>query len=776
MEQFVNDVNDRLGLSCPYNSSLTDSENIDNAYNYFKNDETISPWNVVLGAYILQGTIADYLDNLNKFLSVLIYGTNDIGIREKPHKLILQSLIPKLNISTVVTPAIEVERNLLIPVKADGTLETDENIKTTLILPEIELYLDSNGQFGFAENISISFPPSHPKAQIGKTGLKIGFQNMKLDLSRKKNIPEATADGRPIDFVGVYIQEASIEFPAFWNHNPTASTGVVKGRNLLIGTGGISGTLSLEAKTQGDPSPLIKVNFGDKFEASLTSFSLTFQQNAIIASNILGKIKVPGFKDALGNDAEIDIKIFIGQNGEFNITASEEDGIELKIPDVLTYLAKSIGFGRKDGKFYLQTSGTLDFDEQGAIGKFIQEPIDIEKFRIWQDGTFELEGGSIPLPKAVPLKIGPVKLTITAIHIGSHEQMHKGKLRKYKYFGFDGGINIKPGGVDARGEGVKFYFSQENNTLPDTDPAHRPLHVFVRIQGIGIDIIIPATASKETAAVILNGYLSMKNPSDTNTDPAAGTEYTGSVAFSLPKMKLAGSAAMRFNPSVPAFLIDIGLELPTPIPLGPTGLGIYGFRALLGQRYIADKTAANVPQSGSWYQYYKAKVSPTFREGVHVGKFNQKKGFTLGAGASVATTFDSGKVFSAKVFVMISLNPTLLYIQGQAAMLRQRIGLDSTNDPPFSAMIAIDEKSIEAAFGVNYKVPESSGFIFKLDALVELGFFFKNASAWYVNVGRDLPEEKRVQARILTLFNAYAYLMLSSSGIRAGAGAKWELV
>ncbi len=41
-------------------------------------------------------------------------------------------------------------------------------------------------------------------------------------------------------------------------------------------------------------------------------------------------------------------------------------------------------------------------------------------------------------------------------------------------------------------------------------------------------------------------------------------------------------------------------------------------------------------------------------------------------------------------------------------------------------------------------------------------------------VGRDVPESKRVTARLYTLFNGWAYLMLSASGIRAGAGVTWD--
>ena len=121
------------------------------------------------------------------------------------------------------------------------------------------------------------------------------------------------------------------------------------------------------------------------------------------------------------------------------------------------------------------------------------------------------------------------------------------------------------------------------------------------------------------------------------------------------------------------------------------------------------------------------------------------------------------------MWVNISM-PTVLLIQGQAAIIKERLGLDITNDPPFSAMIAIDDQSVTASIGVNIKVPENTGKILVLDALAEMGFFYHNPDAWYFNVG---TKEKPVQGRIFKdVFDikAYSYLMINAAGIDTGAG------
>src|SRR5690554_3045780 len=674
-------------------------------------------------------------------------------------QIINQILVPRFTVSIdSISAGVRFPTNIFTPV--------DPSIHQSILLFNAgSISFDTQTGFEFTNIGSLSFPES----KILNTDFTIGFTNAKLDLSRTSNIPETVADGRPEDFIGVYITDGTVGFPTFWNHNDGDSTGQLKVRNLLVGTGGVSGTIGLEAKTAGVPSPLIKANFGGGFSVSLDAFDITFQQNTIISSNIHGSMKIPGFKDASGDDAEINIDVWIGTNGEFSVTASEDQGITaLSIPGVLDVRIDSLTVGRKEDRFFVAVSGAIEFEDQGGtIGQFLPDAIDIQKLIIWQDGEVELEGGALVLPSALTLKIGPVELSITAIGFGSHTQEHNGIQRKYKFFEFSGGVSINPGGVDARGDGIKFYFTV------DDDEVGQSKHVFVRIQGIGIDIMIPGNSDPKDAALILSGYLAMKDPAPGNE--AAGTEYAGSIEFVLPRLKMGGSASMRLNPKVPAFVVDIGLEIATPIPLGATGLGIYGFRALVGQRYVATKNAAGVPDDGEWWQYYKAKISPDYKEGIQVSKFDQTKGFSLGAGVSLATSTDSGKTFSSKLFFLLSL-PEVFMFQGQGQILKERIGLDSTNDPPFFALLAISKQSVETAFGINYKLPDDKrpGSIAKVDALIEMGFFFGNASGWYVNIGKDLPESRRVNVRLLELFDAYFYLMISASGMKAGAGAKFE--
>lgn len=678
-------------------------------------------------------------------------------------------LIPKCAVAiNNIDLALEFPRTLLQPVDTKGdvidassTLPEDKKLKSRLTFTAGSLLYSTETGFEFDSLSEFKFTTS----QIGNTGIIVGFKEMKLDLSRTKNIPEATADRRPTDFVGVYVKEAEIDLPNKWFKQPDldkppASTVKIIGTNLIIGTGGFSGKIGFDA------AGLFHTYLGN-FAAELSAFDLRFERNSIVESNIVGALTIPGFKNATGNDAtgnvaKIDVKAHIAEDGDFSVTASVKSGILVRIPNVLDFNIFSLGFGREDDRFFLSTSGTVTLTLKIPALTFDRPiAVDVKKLIIWEDGNIEIVGGTIILPQALTLKIGPVKISVTAISMGSYER----NGNKYKYFGFDGGVNVNPGGVDVRASGVKVYWRTDAPTVNDLD-------IFVRVEGIAIDIVIPGSKSAEDATVLINGFLQMKEPDPNAAGSTSGTEYAGGVTFKMPKAGIGGSAAMRLNPSIPAFIIDTELSISVPIPLGSTSLGIYGFRGLIGMRYVVDRHHIGLAEDAEWYEYYKKKVPLSNKEGVNIDKFAPRKGFTIGAGLTLGTLTDSGKAFSAKLFLLLSL-PDALLLQGQAAILSERVDL-SPNDPPFFVFIAITKLSVEAAFGVNYKLPEGTGEILDLQALIEMGFYFNDSSAWYINAGRDQPVSKRISARLFTLFNAWSYLMLSAKGIKAGAGVSWD--
>jgi len=709
---------------------------------------------LMFAIYILDTDLSVIKDKLHQFYASMV----PEGIENYIKKL----LVPKIKATLALSAGIEFPTSVLRPVTANGT--AIPNAKSLFKFAEATFYADTENGIGSQLELSGSLVPEY--SQIGNTGLMIGFTDAKLDLSRTTNIPEADAAGYPVDFMGLYVKRAVIGLNKFGVDNKDKVSAKIIGDDLLIGTGGVSGTIGLES------NGLLHKKF-DNFDVELNRFSVTFRQNSIIESDIKGRLTIGRFKQG-GADAIIDIQAHLKDNGEFSITAEAEiKPRKITLPGVFELEVRSLALGKEARGFFVEIAGKLDFIANlPGLGKVLPKGLEIEKLRIWSNGDLEFKGGEITVPKSFRLAVGPVKLEVSKMALGAYTRKHNGIERKYRYFGFDGMINTGRAGVNATGNGIKYYFTVDDN---DQD---KPFDSFASIDGIAIDLTVPGNASKENAAFLLNGYLSMNNPDPKISGSNAASEYTGSVSFAMPRLKMAGSAGMRMNPSIPAFVVDIGLDLSTPIPLGATGLGIYGFRGLIGQHYLPAKSATTPPtaDTASWWDYYKAKSTVTGREGIEIDKFADKPGYSVGAGVSIATAFDSGKVFSSKLFLLLGL-PDVFLIQGQAAILRSRIGLKDEVDPPFSAFIAIDSNSFRGNVGVNYRLPEGGSFdgdVFSLSGNLDMAFYFNNSSGWYLNVGKDQPENERVRARILGLFQGYAYLMMSSRGFKAGAGARFD--
>jgi hypothetical protein len=813
-------------------------------------DKKIAP--AVFSLYLLTTDLNTTKEKIKTFFSSFIPDDFEAYIKK--------IITPKARLTLELTAAIEFPRKILVPWKNNGSERDEDETKIARFkFAKALLYADTQAGIGY--NLELAGTLDPPFCEIGKSGILIQIESLKLDLSKTSNIPEADADGRPNDFTGIYARALSVTLPARWFQDEAlqgtpATTLRIGGYDLLIGTGGVSGTFVLEAvpsiiaggttyyfddkftldypvvllqkNVQTEVVEEVKVeNIGDlksklfpaptptsakiplysfKFPLNLTEtvggakktfksateyqlyltsfasvdpidqvptlwktigsskgfrvgfnkFDITFKQNKVISSNIKGALEIKKFvypenTPNAGKTVHIDIEGHIHDNGDFNLTASAQPPYPIRLPKVFTYNLKSVELGKEGDDYYIGTAGSIEFE--GILKDVLHlKAIEIERLRIYSDGSIEIKGGSIQLAKPIVLPLGPVQITVSAIHLGSHQKEYDGVMRKFNYFGFDGGISVNPLGIEIRGDGVKFYYCVDN--LPNKPDS------YLHIQTLYLDLTIPS----KTPVAIIKGWLSIPEP---GTSP----EYAGGIKIDLPKAKITGSADMKLQPKYPAFIIDAELEFPVPIPLGP--IGIYGFRGLLGYRYVAEKEAVGlVSGKDSWYDYYKFP-----KRGINVRKFNgpnkTKRSGTpvaIGAGASIGTSFDNGTVVNIKAFVLLSI-PSLFLIDGRAAIISARLGLDDSGDPPFFAFVAVGDNSIEFGFGADFKLPQSSGSILKIYADVQAGFFFKDSSKWYVNVGTRVNP---IRAEILSLLTIQSYVMLSAKGIEAGARGEFN--
>jgi len=807
---------------------------------------------LLFAVYILKNDLTDTKAKLQQFYNIIVPDGIEAHIK--------RIITPKAKATLALSAGIEFPKKVLKPVDKQGNPYSDPNAKSMFVFAKAQLYADTEAGIGYQLELGGSLGPSK-YAMIGNTGMILELDTLKVDLSKKTNIPEADADGRPNDFVGVYARAISVTLPSKWFHDDTEPVGSttttlkIGASDLLIGTGGLSGDIYLETvpvttgvfnyfndkfdfiypitmletneesgvveekeitdyanlldylqdlNTKSNTpypfkyAPLVlktlptlqskeikpstvysfysakdyqeflskladntlwktigKPSYG--FRVGFKKFDIQFKQNKVIGSNIIGKLEINKFKveqpDGSFLPLRAQVEGHLYDDGDFNLTAAFDKATEPKATlfNLVNFDFHSFELGKQDDDYYVGTSCYVSFPEGTLMNRLAKgQGFDVEKLRIYSDGSIEVEGGSIPIPINLSVNLGPVQMAVSNINFGSTQI----NGRKYNFWGFDGAISVNPLGLDARGEGIKYYYSTEEG-FKDS---------FIRIQTIEVDLMIPGTATEASAMAIIHGMISLPQPGESK-------EFIGEVSLKLPKAKITGSVGMRFAPKYPAFLVDAGIELPTGIPLG--FLSITGFRGLLGFRYVATKKAAGLTTENSWYEFYKHP-----KAGINIRKFSgppdsmqYKSPFSIGAGATFEST--GGTILNMRAMLLLSL-PTLFYIEAGLNVLGDRLGPieKDQSTPPFFAMVAFGDNSLELAAGADFQMPKDGGQIIQLHALLEAGFFFKNQKPWYINLG---SKKDPITARILTLFTAKAYLMLSAQGIEAGARLDFKL-
>lgn len=865
--QFVKDINasQNLGLTLPSNATTV----TDVVQDIFNKSAGKYASLVAFATYLLSADLQETGNKVKTFFKSLVPQDIDEFIKEV--------VVPKFKATLMLSAAIEFPRNILTPVYPRNHATPLEPIpentpgypnKVMLKFGEAVFYADTERGFGY--NMDLALSTSTP-AQIGNTGFAIDIHNMKIDLSKKENIAEADADGRPKEFMGVYMEYSEIFLPKKWfKKQETEQTIGISANHLLIGTGGLSGNIAIHptysTKTVGNETKVVDY-FGDFFsldynglavksmagtstqpignkvqllkyinelkspselkfvypmalttiagehrifakeeeyyqfisslkvkdltdvkkqilwfklgkdpekawELGFRNFDIDFHQGQVVHSSLSAALKIKKFKGADG-----DSELIIAVDGEweskenFKLAAAFlPKGLEMNLFKLLIFNLQRIEIGKKNDNFYIEADTKITFP-QGSFGERLlgKEGIDLPAIRYYANGKFEIAGGSSIIPTNLHLNLGPVRMAVTAIHMGTIQRMYKGNMRTYNYIGFDGGININPLGLDVRGNGVKYYYTADNDEMVEKYGGSEKEYEdsYFHISTLEVDLVIPGTASASAAIAIIKGALTIP-------EPGVSTEYRGKVSLQLPKMNISGSAEMAFDPKYPGFLVDASVELPFVIPLG--SFGIFGFRGLIGYRYIAHKEAIGMTENDTWYDYY---VHP--QRGINTDKFigpqfTQKYSapFSFGAGASLATL--DGRLASLRAMVLLSV-PSMFAIDAGLTIISERLGLteDDPKVPPFYAYVIVGDNSLEIGAGGNFQLNKNNGSFIDIKAEVQMGFFFKNQRPWYVNFG---TREKPIRASLFkdsVNIRAESYLMIAAKGIEAGARVDFNL-
>jgi hypothetical protein len=558
--------------------------------------------------------------------------------------------------------------------------------------------------------------------EIGDTGIVIEVIGVTLHLSdQSPPLPDA-----PPGFKGVAIDKIAIHLGD--NFEGFGGPDQITASKLFIGSSGFSGTVGATWS-----SPPTGQLFGLAF--SPTSLDFTFAQNKLTGMSLKGKMTLPFF------DAVLDVDIGYDANRGLTVAIDAPGGIfTLTKPGFVKVDVESIEIDVKDKKAIIRISGTMTPLYAGLDWPSFE----MRELSIDSDGHVVLKGGWIDLPTQKPLNFYAFTVAITKFGMGRVDGGGR-------WIGFSGKVNLVKGVQgNASVDGLRI-------TL------HEGGAVSISLDGVGVDM-------KVAGAFELKGSVKF---TDDNNDK----RFDGAATLALKKPELDFDTRVTIghrtdptnNETFSFFAMYGGLELPAGIPLGPSGAAIFGFAGLLALNMKPGRDPQDpwyaLPPGADWYHKITPGVNELTKWAPH------KDGKAFGAGLTIGTYADNGFTFNARALAVVAFPGPLFLIEGFGNLLKDRKELSASEEPLFRAIAIFDEDAGEYTFGLDafYQYDKASGGVITIRGSLEAYYKKSDPRAWHIYLGKKDPTASRIQARIISLFQAASYFMIDADNLRMGA-------
>ena len=618
---------------------------------------------------------------------------------------------------------LELDPSIFKPMKKVGSDYVDDTAPGAVVHADFTIAMIKVGLDG-----SIHFPGAPPTfslspAQIGSSGLVIEASGIQAKLG---------ADTTPATDRGLHIASAVVAF------KPLAGM-VFTATDVHIGNNGFSGTLS----TTFASLSITLLGFGIK----LTKFEAIFKQSSLLSTDIVGQLTIPFF------DAPLDVDIGFNLSGDVSITAKgagPDGATHLTVPGLFDLKLTSFKFVEKaGGKSKMQLDLKLKPIFTVPVINLTLPEFDLGGLILDQDGNVDPEFGVIDQKNAKHFTVAGFDFECDRLGLGI--DLLGGKL----YLVFKGGITFPAGlpvGVSVDGLKVLFEIGSPHN-------------IGFELGGIGIDTTI-------AGVVAFKGDVHLGN-----------NGFSGDLDLTIIPLKLRIQASLAVQSSpFSAWYIDLKVDLPAGIPLGPSGLAIYGFEGLFAYNF-----APNRDPGENWYRGTPAdfnnKALGWYSKAPHNNvrdpntKWKAEEGhFAFGIGATLGTAVDDGQAVAVQVLIIIAVPGPVIIIEGAANILSGRDDLDNAD---FMALLVIDAENdiFELGIDIDLKLPKPDGPIVEISGSVDAYFDGHHPDRWHLYIGQQ-PRPLRLGASILQLFHADTYFMLTNDNLRFGAwigyDASWD--
>lgn len=236
------------------------------------------------------------------------------------------------------------------------------------------------------------------------------------------------------------------------------------------------------------------------------------------------------------------------------------------------------------------------------------------------------------------------------------------------------------------------------------------------------------------------------------------------LAARIVPLNVAAAAALTYKPcgsGVNQLVLSLRTDLPGPIPLANSGLGLYGLGGVFGVHAALPR-----PSPSDDPILFQLGLDP-----FKTSAYTCADGSVFGLGVVVGTAPDLGFTFSAKGVLVIGLPDVAVRASLQGRILSPRVQMTEDLGSPavggsLVGALAVDDQGVTAALRGHYEVP----VLFTIDAPFGARFPAKGG-AWFVRLGSDSVLDRGpgpLQVRVLPDFldvGAWAFLMVEGDGI-----------
>ncbi len=174
----------------------------------------------------------------------------------------------------------------------------------------------------------------------------------------------------------------------------------------------------------------------------------------------------------------------------------------------------------------------------------------------------------------------------------------------------------------------------------------------------------------------------------------------------------------------------------------------------------------SIDKSKSWFHKPKTGVTDL------VSKWKPEEGtLAVGLGVTLGTSFDNGHEFNGKFILLMLFAGPVLMIEGRAAFLGKPSDLSGDVEPPFHALIVLDNRAGYFLIGLDaqWKYDKSKGGLLEIHGSAEVYFNFQDPTQSHIWLGKRDPLDQRIQASFAHSFTANCYFMLDPRQLALGA-------